>query len=163
MRYLLDANTYIQAKNHYYGMDVCPAYWDWLDLQYESGILASIDFIRRELKDGDDELAKWVSDRPEHFIDNDDLDTQNIIRLIAQNVMAGDYNHANRDNFLDKADPWIIAKAKSMGATVVTQESLVGPDSKKVKVPNICQLLDVPYINTFQLLRNLEARIVINV
>ncbi|MFS2059288.1 DUF4411 family protein [Kosakonia cowanii] len=27
MRYLLDANTYIQAKNQYYGMDICPAYW----------------------------------------------------------------------------------------------------------------------------------------
>ncbi|HDG1674842.1 TPA: DUF4411 family protein [Kluyvera cryocrescens] len=27
MRYLLDANTYIQAKNQYYGMDICPAYY----------------------------------------------------------------------------------------------------------------------------------------
>ncbi len=31
MAYLLDANTFIEAKNTYYGMDFCPAYWDWLD------------------------------------------------------------------------------------------------------------------------------------
>lgn len=58
MRYLLDANTYIQAKNQYYGMDICPAYWQWLDLQCEKGIIGSVDMIAQELKDGKDELAK---------------------------------------------------------------------------------------------------------
>ncbi|WP_448218276.1 DUF4411 family protein [Endozoicomonas sp. 2B-B] len=31
MQYLLDANTFIQAKNQYYAMDICPGYWDWLE------------------------------------------------------------------------------------------------------------------------------------
>ena len=30
MPYLLDANVFIQAKNLHYGMDFCPAFWDWL-------------------------------------------------------------------------------------------------------------------------------------
>jgi hypothetical protein len=34
MKYLLDANTYIQAMNTYYHVDFCPAYWDWLDRQF---------------------------------------------------------------------------------------------------------------------------------
>lgn len=72
MRYLLDANTYIQAKNQYYGMDICPAYWDWLDLQFEQGLIGSVDMIGRELRDGNDELADWVKERPGHFINNDD-------------------------------------------------------------------------------------------
>lgn len=41
--------------------------------------------------------------------------------------MEGDYNPGNRDNFLAKADPWIIAKAKATGVTVVTHESWVIP------------------------------------
>ena len=41
MRYLLDANAYIQAKNQYYGMDICPAYRDWLDQQFQCGVVAS--------------------------------------------------------------------------------------------------------------------------
>ena len=30
MPYLLDANVFIQAKRLHYGMDFCPAFWDWL-------------------------------------------------------------------------------------------------------------------------------------
>ena len=67
MNYLLDANTYIQAKNQYYGMDICPAYWDWLDQQFELGLVASIDMVGRELKAGNDALVNWVKDRPDHL------------------------------------------------------------------------------------------------
>ncbi|MDO8235839.1 DUF4411 family protein [Citrobacter werkmanii] len=161
MRYLLDANTYIQAKNQYYGMDICPAYWEWLDLQFQQGIIASVDMIGRELKDGNDELAEWAKARPDHFISNDDLVTQQIFTEVVQAVMAGDYNSGNRDNFLAKADPWIIAKAKCIGAAVVTHESFVTINTKKVKVPNICQQFGVPCLNTFQFLRELNARFVL--
>lgn len=160
MNYLLDANTYIQAKNQYYGMDICPAYWDWLDLQFEQGLVASIDMVGIELKDGKDELAQWAKDRPGHFLKNDDEDTQRVFAEIIETVMAGDYTPGNRDNFLAKADPWIIAKARTMGAIVVTHESLGAPNTKKVKVPNICQQYEVAYINTFELLRELQARFI---
>ena len=30
MTYLLDANVFIQAKNLHYGLDFCPAFWQWL-------------------------------------------------------------------------------------------------------------------------------------
>lgn len=161
MRYLLDANTYIQAKNQYYGMDICPAYWDWLDLQFEQGVIASVDMIGRELRDGNDDLAIWVRDRPGHFINNDDEPTQDIFSEIVQSVMEGNYNAGDRDNFLAKADPWIIAKAKTLGATVVTHEAVVAPNARKVKVPNICQQFDVSCLNTFQFLRELNARFVL--
>ena len=161
MRYLLDSNTYIQAKNQYYGMDICPAYWDWLDQQFELGELGSIDFIGRELKDGNDELAEWAKNRPNHFIANDDAATQQQFMQIVNSVMAGDYNAGNRDNFLAKADPWIIAKAKSIGATVVSHEAHLISGTKKVKVPNICKEFEVPCISTFQLLRELQAKFVL--
>jgi len=163
LKYLLDANTYIQAKNQYYGMDICPAYWDWLDQQFQWGIVDSVDMIGKELKDGNDELAEWVKMRPEHFIKNDDAETQSVFTEIVRNVVAGDYNPGNRDNFLAKADPWIIAKAKTLGATVVSHESLVVPNGRKVKIPNICQQFDVPCLNTFQFLRELNARFVLGV
>ena len=126
MRYLLDANTYIEAKNQYYGMDICPAYWDWLDKQFALGAIASVDMIGRELKEGNDELANWVRERPDHFIRNDDALTQTLFAEIVQFVMEGDYNPDNRDSFLAKADPWIIAKAKAIGANVVTHEAVAG-------------------------------------
>ncbi len=30
MSYLLDSDVFIQAKNLHYGLDFCPAFWDWL-------------------------------------------------------------------------------------------------------------------------------------
>lgn len=161
MRYLLDANTYIQAKNQYYGMDICPAYWDWLDQQFDQGLIGSVDMIGRELRDGNDQLAEWVRERPGHFIKNDDRETQRIFAHIVEAVMNGNYNPGNRDQFLAKGDPWIIAKARTTGATVVTHESRLAPDTRKVKVPNICQLFQVPCMNTFQFLRELDARFVL--
>ncbi|UDM07290.1 DUF4411 family protein [Halomonas sp. NyZ770] len=161
MRYLLDANTYIEAKNQYYGMDICPAYWDWLDRQFALGTIASVDMIGRELKEGNDELANWVRERPDHFISNDDELTQTLFADIVQFVMEGDYNPGNRDNFLAKADPWIIAKAKAIGASVVTHEAVAAANTRKVKVPNICQQFEVPCLNTFRFLRELEARFVL--
>ena len=162
MRYLLDANTYIQAKNQYYGMDICPAYWSWLEQQYHLGIIGSIDMISRELKEGNDDLADWVKVRPQHFIPNDDEETQSIFTEIVHAVMEGDYNSGNRDSFLAKADPWIIAKAKVMDATVVSHEAHLTPNTKKVKIPNICQQFEVPCINTFELLRELKAQFVLS-
>ncbi|MCL1476650.1 DUF4411 family protein [Marinobacter sp. M3C] len=161
MRYLLDANTYIQAKNQYYGMDICPAYWDWLDQQFQQGLVASVNMIGRELRDGKDELADWVRERPAHFISNDDEATQAAFSSIVQAVMQGDYNSGNRDIFLAKGDPWIIAKASVIGAAVVTHESAVAPNARKVKVPNICRQFGVPCVNTFQFLRELNARFVL--
>jgi len=161
LRYLLDANTYIEAKNQYYGMDICPAYWDWLDRQFALGTIASVDMIGRELKEGNDELANWVRERPDHFISNDDELTQTLFADIVQFVMEGDYNPGNRDNFLAKADPWIIAKAKAIGASVVTHEAVAAANTRKVKVPNICQQFEVPCLNTFRFLRELEARFVL--
>ena len=37
MAYLLDANVFIAANNlHGYGLDFCPAFWDWLVAGHES-------------------------------------------------------------------------------------------------------------------------------
>lgn len=160
MRFLLDANTYIQAKNQYYGMDICPAYWDWLDQQFELGEVASIEMVGMELKAGNDELAQWAKDRPHHFISNDDQPTQQVFIGIVQRLMAGDYNAGSRDNFMAKADPWIIAKASVLGAAVVSHESRLEPTTKKVKVPNVCEEFGVTCISTFELLRTLQARFV---
>ncbi len=60
MVYLLDANVFIQAKNFYYGFDFCPAFWDWLIIKNNLGVVFSIDGIMTEIMRGDDPLSEWV-------------------------------------------------------------------------------------------------------
>jgi hypothetical protein len=52
MRYLLDTNVFIQAKNLHYGMDFCPAFWNWLVKQNAVQKVYSIEKVADELANG---------------------------------------------------------------------------------------------------------------
>ncbi len=43
--------------------------------------------------------------------------------------------------------------------TVVTFEKRVGPNSTKVKIPNICEQFNVDYCDLFHMMRQLGARL----
>ncbi len=161
MTYLLDANTFIEAKNRYYGMEICPGYWDWLLHSNNQGRVSSINAVKNELRKGDDELSQWAHDN-EHifFLENDEA-TQVAFAEIANYVMLLEaFNLAAREDFLSGADPWLIAKAKALDATVVTHEKLNRNIKRKILIPNICEDFGVKYINTFELLSILKAQFV---
>ena len=63
MAYLLDANVFIQAKNLHYGLDFCPAFWDWLIAQNQTGQVFSIERVGDEIEAGADALAAWAAAR----------------------------------------------------------------------------------------------------
>ena len=73
MNHLLDANTLVEAKNRYYGMAICPGFWQWLLLKNEALALSSIAPVMEELTKGNDELADWAKENAGFFhITNDD-------------------------------------------------------------------------------------------
>jgi len=57
MAYLLDANVFMAAKNLHYGMDFCPAFWEWLIRENNAEKVYSIEKVRDEIAAGDDDLA----------------------------------------------------------------------------------------------------------
>jgi hypothetical protein len=61
MSYLLDANVFIQAKNLHYGLDFCPAFWDWLIEKNKLNEVFSIEKIGDKIDAGQDELSVWKS------------------------------------------------------------------------------------------------------
>lgn len=160
--YLLDANTYIQAKNLHYQMSFCPAYWAWLDQQFEVAALASIRTVYDELCEGDDELSVWAKDRKNHFLAVSQDEVQQKFAEVAQFVVEQEGKKPEFvAEFLSKADPWLVASAAVNGGTVVTHEIPVPDNSTKVKIPNICNAFEVPYITTFQLLNRLRAQFIL--
>ena len=60
MSYLLDANVFMSAKNLHYGLDFCPAFWDWLVHKGNTGSVFSIDKVADEIEAGQDELSDWA-------------------------------------------------------------------------------------------------------
>ena len=63
MAYLLDSNVFIEGKNRYYGLDFCPAFWDWLRAENTAGHVFSIEKVGDELAAGGDELSTWAAAR----------------------------------------------------------------------------------------------------
>lgn len=63
MKYLLDSDVFIQAKNLHYGLDFCPAFWDWLVTANLNEQVFSIEKVGDEIEAGADELATWAADR----------------------------------------------------------------------------------------------------
>jgi hypothetical protein len=67
MAYLLDANVFIQAKNLHYGLDFCPAFWEWLITNNALGLVFNIEKVGDEIEAGSDELAAWAAQRGHGF------------------------------------------------------------------------------------------------
>jgi hypothetical protein len=70
-----------------------------------------------------------------------------------------DSTPAKVGDFLAKADCWIIAHALAKGGTVVTRESKVDKTSQTPTVPNVCEKFEVPFIQTFDLLKLLKFKL----
>ncbi|MCO6489519.1 MAG: DUF4411 family protein [Phaeodactylibacter sp.] len=157
-RYCLDTNIFIQAQNGPYAMDIVPAFWDWLDQQVIAGSLFSSFMVHQEIIAGTDDLAIWAKARNNTgLFEPPSADAQRIFGAISNYVLSN-YTPAEANFFLQGADPWVIAQAQAENAKVVTMEKLVGANSKKVKIPNICNEFGVDWLNTYQLLRELQAR-----
>ncbi len=155
--HLLDANVFIEAANRYYAIDICPGFWSWLDTVCPHAEVFSIRPVYREVAGRSDELAKWVRARRDdaRFLAVDDDWTQRQMAAIVRALEKGPQKPEAKRKFLDGADPWLVAKALTKGATVVTHETVVPPETRKrVSLANVCRDFEVPYINTFALLRH---------
>jgi uncharacterized protein DUF4411 len=161
--FVLDSNTFIEAKQRYYAFDVCPGFWQALVWQYGQGKVVSIDRVRNELTDFDDELKTWaLTTMPDGcFFDTDMDPLLDAYREAIAWVMAQvQFTDAAKAEFADtdNADAWVIAFAKAMDATVVTHEKPNPNVKRRVPIPNVCNALGVPYVDTFQMLRALETQ-----
>jgi hypothetical protein len=160
MAYLLDANVFIQAKNLQYGFDFCPAFWDWLDLQHAAGSVFSIQAVGSELLAGADELAQWAHDRGDAFFLPPDAGVLQAAATVSAWTIGQDYEPVAVNTFLQIADYFLVACAVAKGFTVVTHE-VPANSTRKIKIPNACVGLGVPFMSPYQMLRQERARFVL--
>ena len=59
--------------------------------------------------------------------------------------------------FADDVDAWLIACAKAKGLIMVTHERPALASKTSVKIPDVCAALRIPYVNTFDMLRDLHV------
>lgn len=162
-RYLLDANAFIEAKDRYYGFDICPGYWSSLLAQHDAKRVCSIDRVEDELNQQDDVVQQWMKNQvPETFFKK--TEDQAVIDKFQEMVnwvfSQPQFTDAAKAEFASVADGWVVAYAAVNGMVVVTHEQYAPEAKRKVPLPNVCVEFDVDYVDTFSMLRDLGEKFV---
>jgi Domain of unknown function (DUF4411) len=161
MAYLLDANVFIQAKNLHYGLDFCPAFWDWLIERNSAETVFSIEKVGDEIAAVADELSKWATRRGASFFLKPDNPVVPALARVSTCANGSGFEPAAVSTFLDVADSYLIAHALAHHHTVVTHERPDG-SKKRIKIPVACIPLGVKFMSPFEMLRVERARFVLD-
>lgn len=160
MSYLLDANVFIQAKNLHYGLDFCPAFWQWLIDNNADGRVFSIDKVADELTAGSDELTDWAQQHGDGLFRKTDSAVVSGFRAVSQWVTSQHYEPAAINTFLQVADFYLIAHGLAGNHVIVTHE-VAANSTKRIKIPNVCMGLGLRFMTPYEMLRVERAKFVL--
>ncbi len=157
--YLVDANVLIEAKNRYYAFDIAPGFWKWLDRAHQQAVACSIEAVRDELLEGDDELAQWARTNVSFFRPIDQGTTTHFSTLTAWAASRNFTQSALVDFTGNNADYLLVAYAREHQHVVVTHERPQPNARARVLIPDACIAMDVTTVDTFHMLRQSGARL----
>ena len=160
MSYLLDANVFMSAKNLHYGLDFCPAFWEWLAHKGHTGSVFSIDKVADEIEAGQDELSDWARRHGAALFRRTPPSLVPQFAQVSGWATGQRYTPAAINTFLQAADFYLLAHALAGSHVVVTHE-VHSNSPVRIKIPNVCVGLNVPYMNTFQMLHRERAQFVL--
>ncbi len=155
--FCIDTNVLIQAWQKYYSPDFCSDYWDVLDSLGAQGRIFIPEMVFDEIASTEDDLSKWLkeSNIPVRKINEP-------VSKCLQDIYAKKELHkflVDNTKARSLADPWVIAHALNEKAIVVTKEEKVTAiNSRRIKIPNVCDNMGVQWINDFELVRRLNIK-----
>lgn len=156
-KYCLDANVLIQAWQKYYNPRFCPDYWDILIELGKQDKIFIPELVYEEITRTEDELSRWLkaSKIPIKKITEP-------VTICLQKIYSANPVHKNLvDNINGRslADPWVIAHSIFENAIVVTkEEKITALNSKRIRIPNVCDNMGVRWINDFQFIDELDIK-----
>lgn len=163
--YVLDANVFIAAHRQYYSFDIAPSFWSNLLKLADKSKICSIDKIQHEIINPNDkspdELHQWTAENFRDYFER--TDAQDVLDNY-RDIQQWAYDHpqfteAAKHEFASNADAWLIAYTKAKGYTLVTQETYNPQTRKKILIPVVCREFNVKYVNTFEMLKELEVKL----
>lgn len=157
--FLVDANVLIEAKNRYYGFDIAPGFWEWLEDAHNNELVCSIEAVRDELLAGTDQLSTWARANSGFFRPLDAAAVDQFQPLT---------NWARSQSFMpaaltaftgNAADYQLVAYASAHRHTLVTLEQSNPARRNRVMIPDACAGLGVTSIGTFEMMRRTGAKL----
>ena len=155
--FCIDTNVLIEAWQRYYSPEICLDYWKILNEIGAQGRIFISEVVFDEIKKSEDDLFKWLKDS--------NISVKKIDESVSkclQDIYSKNEIHkylVDNTKLRSLADPWIIAHAINERATVVTKEEKVTAlNSRRIKIPNVCDNMGIRCINDFQLIRELNIK-----
>lgn len=156
-RYCLDTNVLIQAWQKYYNPNFCPDYWTVLNELGKKGIIFLPEMVLGEIERVEDKLLKWVKSSDIQI----DKISEPVTKCLQNIYLANPIHKTLVDNTKARslADPWVIAHAMNEGAVVVTKEEKVtAANTRRIKIPNVCDNMNVRWMNDFQFIEEVGIK-----
>ena len=114
----------------------------------------SIDRVYDELMYHEDDLSEWSHRNRFMFISTRDEEIERVYADMTEWVRRKRRAEA-LDEFSGAADGWLAAYASVTNSTLVTHEQPAPNSRNHIKLPDVCEEFDIPYVNTFDMLRKL--------
>ena len=160
MAYFLDADVFIRAKNLHYGLDFCPAFWEWLIENNAAGTVFSVEKVGDEVLAVADELSEWAEARGAGFFLRPGVAVFPSLAAVSTWATGQRYEPSAINMFLQVADYYLVAQAHAGRHTVVTHEVPSG-STRKIKIPDACIGLGIKCMTPYEMLRHERARFVL--
>ena len=148
MVYILDTNIFREIFEH---LPKRGKLFEHIRQVFENGIkngvFLSVDECFNELEshyDEKNEGFQWTKNNKKIFLPPTNEESCIIRQIFMNKKMRENIHQKNILSNMPSADPYIVAKAKALAATVVTKEKYK-PNS--AQIPNICEKIDVPCIS----------------
>ena len=158
-KYLVDSNFFIQAHRAIYPLDVASSFWNKIKALADNGNIISIDKVKNEIYQNEDELKNWceLNLLDSFFKDSSIALTEYRSIAVWANSMSSQYKPGALAEFLDanEADAWLVAYAANQKIPLLTYEKSEPNSRKKIKIPDVCIQFGVSYLTTIDMFRQL--------
>ena len=127
-----------------------PTLWTKLDAVIAAGEIITSEEVYLEIKRKSDDLHDWIQARKQMLVP---LDKSIQVRATA---LLGEFPRlVDTLRGRGKADPFVLATAIERNAVVVTGEVVTGK-MEKPRIPDVCQVKGIRWMNFLQMIRELK-------
>jgi len=145
--YILDTNVWIHIGRHH-PPDPFVNFWRQLDDSIASGEIRSPEDVLHEVEAGSDDLASVLKRHSGLFVPLDEA-----TMAAAGEIIDGCEGLVDPEGERNRADPFVVALARSRGGTVVTRERGRRGPTGRPRIPDACRQFGVPWLDWFSFLK----------
>ena len=145
--YCIDTCSLIHGYREVYPPEHFPRLWQKLEGLIGDGRLIAPNEVMLELKQGDDDLARWARAQKGLFVPHD-LSLQRAL----QDLQVRHTGFSRVASTGPLADPWLIALATLRNGLVVTEEVPNGHPAS-VKIPDVCKKEGLSYVRFVEIIK----------